>query len=306
MLRCMALAAVLSVATACSSDSSAGPSSGLAYVRVINATFLDSSATTPPAPYRGVPIDVLIDSAAGSPSFLNVAANSVSDLSDGTGPAPGRLNAGYHAVPAGVHSFVARVSGLTPEGPSFFTTDAGTQYLPKQYLTGNTYYTFLIAGKAKPQATGVLPTPVLNAPTDFGYDFPLLIDDPFTPPAVGDVLQARFHVINAVPFSATDGTGTGVFIFVTRTPSLVGIQYLGYADYRYASQYINLTGGTVYVSIANSDGSVIYTQQQITFGAGEVRTLVFQSNRQSVPLTGYDPGASSADFTLSNIKDNQY
>jgi len=303
----MALAAVvLSLATACSSDSSVGPSSSLAYVRVINATFLDSSAAAQPAPYQAVPIDVLLDSAPNSPSFLHVSGNSASNLSDGTGPAPARLDAGYHAVPAGVHSFVARLSGLTPEGPTFFTTDRHTQYLPRQYLTGDTYYTFVITGKAAPQATGPGSTPALNAPSDFGYDFPLVVDDPFTPPAVGDVLQARFHVINAATFSAADGTGTGVFIFVTRTPSLAGIQYLGYADYRYASQYINLTGGTVYVSIASSDGSVIYTQQQITFAAGEVRTLVFQSNRQSVPLAGYVPGSSTSDFKLINIKDNQY
>jgi len=299
-------AVVLGFATACSTDGSTGPAAGHAYLRVINATYLDSSAADQPAPYQTAPIDLLIDSVLVSPSFLHIAGNVISDLSDGTGPAPARLNAGYRALPAGIHGFVARLSGLTPQGPSFFTSNEGTQYVPKPELASNTYYTMVIAGKAKPQPVGISPVPVLNAATDFGFSFPLLVDDPFSPPVVAGVLQARFRVVNAAPFTRDNGGGRRVFIFVTRTASLTGIQPLGSAGYRNASPYFNLTAGTVYVSVANADGSVIYLQQQVTFGVGEVRTLVFQSTQQSVPLSGYVPGSSPSDFKITNIKDNQY
>jgi len=299
-------AGVVLALSACSSDGYQGPVVGTAYVRVINATYLDSSATTVHAPYQAVPIDLLLDSAATDPSFLRIDRNAVSDVSNGTGPTPGQLDAGYHAVPAGVHSFVARLSGLIPEGPSFFTTSAKTQYVPKMYLEGNTFYTLVFTGLAKPQSTSAGALPTLNAPADFGSGFPFLYDDPFPGPIAAGVLEARFRVINAAPFLNADGTGATVFVFVTRTPSLSGIQYLGTADYRSASPYINLSASTVYVSVANEDGSVIYVQQQVAFSAGEVRTLVFQPNRQSFPLTGYVAGSTPSDYKLTNIKDNQY
>jgi len=320
-LRTAALTAVAAFGlAACGSDNTTSNPSGNTYVRLINSVYIDStvpdvvsidSVTDPVHPdtvfttpqYVAAPIDMLFDSAAAAPSFISAAPNSVNDLSGGTGPKPANLDAGYHALSVGVHSFVARVSGLTPAGPSFFTTGSNTQYLPKQYLTNTTYYTFVLAGTTPKQPKSG--SPVLNGQYDFGYGFPLLVDDPFTPPSITvngtTTLQARFRFINAATFPSQGYMQA----YISTTPidnsnvgSLVSVASTGQNS---GSGYVNVTAGTYYVGLV-INGTLVYTGS-LPFAAGEVRTLVLQNSTSAIP----DPNAlTSADYKLTSVKDNQY
>jgi hypothetical protein len=286
---------------------------GLAYVRIVNAVYRGDD----PSSATGLPVDYLIDSSTVAPSILGLAANAMS---------VGDSANGYVPLPAGVHSFVARAA--EGEGPSLYTTYTTFPFLPRQRLTRQTYYTLV--------AAGLVPT-VGNAP-DGTVPFIALLDDPFPGPQRGGQYQARFSVINAAPFASETGMGAEVMVYLTSTAlpaSTLTDQYvpLGYASYRGRSGYFNVDPGTYILTLIASpnsggpiipiglnrradlgpigpigpggpggstgDEGILLVQQPITFGAGDVRTIVLQS-------TAASGTPSSANHAIVSILDHQY
>ena len=310
--------AALALAVAC--HDSTGPSAGPpAYMRVVSSAFQATAPITGTNP-AGCPctplaIDLLFDSVTTAPSLVNVPSGTIAAGS--AGPAPASLNAFYASIPAGVHSFVARASG--PTNPSFFTTSAGGQYLPKQYLTNTTYYTFVIAG-VNPQQPASGPGPFASYSVFAAGGFPLFVDDPYTPPAlqVNDqsVLQARFRVIDGAPFVLAGPAGGGLDVFVTpssvvpTSATLATLIPTAQIYYRYNSPYINLNAGSYTLTMAVSFGGPIVYQAPLTLGAGEVRSLVVQNTLpagvSAIPAGGVPAASARAYFMLTNVLDNRY
>jgi hypothetical protein len=229
-----------------------------------------------------VAIDYLVDSATADPSRFNIPSFSL---------APDGNVDGYISIARGVHSFVARRAGDASLTSSVYTNSRSVPYLPRQFLSAGTYYTTVVAGVIP--ATGGIPF--------YAVYFTVLVDDPFPGPTIGDVAQARFHVINAAPFASSDGNGATVNVYLTpgsTVPSDVATQYvrLGTANYRDKSPDFNVDPGTYVVTLV-ANGQIV-AQQSIVFAAGEVRTLVLQSTASGTPGTG--------NHVLHNILDHQY
>jgi hypothetical protein len=318
--RSLALPAAAALAWAAACHDSTAPTAGTdrTYLRVVNSAFQATAAPTTSNPF-GCPctplaIDVLIDSSTAAPSAIGMPAASVGVGSEG--PAPANVNAFYSGLAPGLHSFVARAAGAT--NPSFFTTPAGSTYLPKQYLPGGIRHTLVVAGvnPAQPAAGA----PVLASNTAFASDtnlFPLYPDDPFTPPTVqgasGPTLQSRYRVINAAPFSAAGLFGTTVFLTEGATPpsptTLATTVATVITAPRVASFYFNVKPGAYTVTIKTAFGNPYY-QGPVTLGAGEVRTLVLQNTVPpgvaAIPAGGPPAASVSQYYKLTNILDNRY
>jgi hypothetical protein len=287
----------------------------------------DTTTTT----YVPVAIDILLDSSSTAPSSIALAPNSVDTGT--TGPKPLlSASARYRPASVGVHSFVARVSGLTPEGPSFFTTGSNTQYLPRQFLTNTTYYSFGMAGINPVQPSGGI---ALVGQYDFGYSFPLIVDDPFTPPVVepaggAKYLQARFRVQHYATFSNLSGTGGDITVYLSAAggaPADVGsLHALGGTSLHNATSYFNVKAGDYWLTITASDNLMVFSGP-IHFDEGDVRTLFVQNamttyksfTEVTTPLSGTeidsddinvprDPQTTwqTPTFKITDVRDNQY
>jgi hypothetical protein len=262
---------------ACGADTAAPSQRAATYVRVVNALFQANTSDTVP-----VPIDYVIDSAAGSPSAMGISA---------AGRSVGDSTNAYITLASGVHSYIARRAGDTTITASVYTTTTDLPYLPKQYLSPGAYYTAIVAGIVP--ATGVI--------TNNTIPFVFLIDDPFPGPRVNDVVQARFRVVNAAPYGAASGAGAIVSVYVTpgSVPPPGNITQYGVAStarYRGASAYINVDPGPYVVTLRASN--VIVFQQAITLSAGEVHTLILQSTASGAPSIG--------NHMVTNVLDHQY
>jgi hypothetical protein len=228
---------------------------------------------------------VLVDSSDTAPGVAALEPNSVS--SRATEPF-------YAALPAAVHSFVARVGGQSPPGLSLYTASTSLPYLPRLRLTTNTRYTLVVAGIVPP--TGLVPPSTVP--------FAALVDDHFPPPSTSNGYLARFRVINAAPFAAASGNGATVNVFVTpgdepapTAPALAGLAALGSAAYRGSSVYMNVSPRSYWVTLAA--GATVLHQSQVSFTAGAVRTLVLFS-------TGFAAAPGSANHRMQMIVDAQY
>ncbi len=256
-----------------------------AKLRIVNSLYqyTDSNNTAAGASARS--IDVLIDSSMAPPGIGGLAPNSMST------DAP----AGYRAIAVGLHSFVVRVSGQTASGTSVFRIDSATEYLPKQYLTPSTPYTLVVAGIV----------PAVGHPDSTAVPYTVLVDDPFAPPKIGGVYQARFRVINAAPFADPGGQGAVATVYVTpgttARPLVPGDTTAQVVSYRGATPYMNRDAGTYVLTIATGPTgteNVLY-QQTVTFGAGEVRTFIFQS-------TGYASTPGMVNHQVTVLLDHEW
>jgi len=344
-IRCTLIAGLLfaGIAACSGNDNGTQAAGGNTYIRFVNSTYQQEAdvasgaactfgaqpahCDTVTTTYTAIPIDILIDSAATYPSSVALAANSVDTGTAGPKPLLS-AGAGYHPFAVGVHSFVARVNGLVTPGPSFFTTTSNTQYLPRQFLTNTTYYTFVLSGINPVQTDPSNPT--LAGPSDFGSGFPLLLDDPFTPPSVTPLsgapyLQARFRVHNSAMWTDTTGGNNGIAVYLTHiqpTLSALGLftPVAGYVSRRTASGYVNVTAGDYWLTIVPTDFSLLAYQALVHFDAGEVRSLFLQNamlafHRRMVTVSATTGGGGVLDthasydqpvFKMTNILDNKY
>lgn len=269
-------AALLTSVLACGQDATGPSTSNVTNVRVINALFQSDGSTS-----THVPIDYLIDSSMTSPSFFAIVASGVS-VSDSAN--------GYVALPGGVHRLVARRAGDTSLTASVYTTSSDLPYVPTLSFPSSVYTTIIVAGIVP--ATGTIPNNTVP--------YKSLIDDPFPGPEVNHVIQARFRLINAAPYTAASGNGTTVTMYVTPGDTVPAnptvYTPLGTASYRAASGYVNVDPGPYMITLRV--GSTTVLQQVVTFGAGDVRTLVLQSTAAGAP--------STANHTLINWLDHHY
>lgn len=260
----------------CGSDATGPKTSALTHIRVINALFQDNTTDS-----THVAIDYLIDSSVVAPSFFNIPAGGIS---------VGDSANGYVGLPSGPHGLLARRAGDTTLAASLYTTSSNQPYIPILSFSSGAYTTIVVAGIVP--ATGSIATNTIPVT--------VIADDPFPGPMVNQIVQARFRVINAAPYSSSTGRGATATVYVTpgdtipTNPSFY--TPLGTAGYRGASAYINVDPGTYVVTIVASNATV--AQQVISFGAGNVRTLVLQSIASGVP--------SLANHTLVNLLDHQY
>jgi len=315
---------------ACSSDN--GPLSANGYIRIVNSTF---QADPTGQFFTPIAIDVLIDSSGSGPGATNIEANGIANGPTG----PNGHEAKFFSVAPGIHSFVARKSGLTPAGPSFYTTSPSTsvnctpqEYLPRQQLTGATFYTLIVAGinPAPIDSSGTMINVLAPAgiPTSTGcYIYPAFpitsiaptnVEQPYTPPTTTEsgspVLQTSLHFWNAAPFLDPTGIGAGITMYLTDgTPStgptastLASYAGNGYADYLTPSPYAYFTPKPYWLTLM-ANGQIIY-QTKINYASGEVHTMIVQN---VLPLgeTSF-PAASGDDPTtytkVTDILDNKY
>lgn len=278
-------ALLASVSVMACNDPTATTSGSQARLRIVNSVFQGATAATAVS----VSIDVLVDSSTSAPgSVIGLVPISITA---GTAGAQGP-NAGYTALPATVHSFVAKVSGAA--NPTLYTSTATTTYLPRQALTPFPF-TLVVAG--------IAPVSGLNPPTAVPYV--MLTDDPFKPPVdtfSHTGLTARVQVINAAPYADPNGAGAGAKISFT----FAGMHPVnGSANYRASSGYLNPPAGsyTLMLTVTSGTGStaVTYTlyNQPVTLAAGEVRTFVVQS-------TGYAAKPSAVNTKVTTILDSAW
>jgi hypothetical protein len=251
------------------SDNLAEPT-GQGRVRIVNSVFQgpDAGSAVP------VAIDVLVDSAAANPTANDIAAAS---LAEGASANATFAAAGYRDLPVGVHSFVARTAGNAATNSSLFRNPSGAEYLPRQSITPFPF-TLIVAGVVPPPGTD---------PGSASVTFVLSVDDPFPPPQVNGVYQARFKVIHAAPYTAADGTGAAVDLYVTpgsTPPSILPATPDATAGYQGGSTYLDRDAGTYVLTLAVS--GTIVVQVPITLEAGEVRSYVLQSTAAGEPSLG--------------------
>jgi len=336
--RSLVAAFLITGLTACGSDNATGShevTSGNVYLRAITSvwqthsridttivridsvrsdTIIDTTATG----YTPVPIDILIDSANGPPSFLGMAPNTLSTGTDG--PEPGKsTEGGYNSFKPGVHSFVVRQAGLTPLGHSFFTTSAGTSYLPKVNLFA-TPYLFVVFGLLPAQLDT---NPVLVPPDRHGINiYDPVFDDRF--PGLKRVLDGKtvylpHLILHDETVFTYDHNNTGNRLFLTAGSALPDIneilQYRG-TDFQKNG---NGVGNTVEIGEGNTDGhyvanivstsDVILLQVPITLKYGEVRSLFLVNDLPpgvtQMPGDGI-PANPTGYFKLINVLDNQF
>jgi hypothetical protein len=220
-----------------------------------------------------------------TPGIAGLPANGITQGDSGNG---------YSALSVGVHSFLARRAGDLSVGGTVYTTTTNLPWLWRQAIPNNAYQTIVVAGIIP--STGNIPNNTI--PTV------ILDDDPFPGPKFDDVYQARFKVIHAAPFTTTTGTASNGRVNIYVTPGttapadlLANYVALGNARYRNQSAYFNVDAGTYVVTLAASN--VILAQQPVTFSAGDVCTLVLQSNGPSAT-----PGI--ANHTLTVLLDHRY
>jgi hypothetical protein len=262
------------------SDSTGTGSTGQppAHIRIVNSVYQGPT----PGTASPVAIDYLIDGTTASPGATSLSGNSIS-----TG---GTNN--FQDIAVGVHSFMARLAGKSTQTDSLYTTTTNLPWVPRQYLTANSYYTVVVAGQVP--ATG----PINNNSVPFSA----LVDDQFPPIKVNGTYQARFRVINAAPYASASGNGTLLNVFITPgstpPPALNTLTALATASYRNASTYLNVDAGTYVLTIAVGSATIL-SQSTVNFVAGEVRTFVVQSN-------GPAPAPGIANHKLTSILDQSY
>lgn len=260
------------------------PTTSPARLRIVNSLYVGLPASAAPAT-----IDVLVDSSSSaSGSVAGLAANSVTTGTAGFGGQT--ANAGYTALPAGIHSFVVKIPG---RDSTLYTAATNRTYLPRQQL--NPFpYTLVVAGVAP--ATGI--------PAPAAVPFVTIVDDPFTPPAdtTSTGLTARIQLINAAPFADPTGAGLGTRVAYTLSGPRT---FTGGANYRASSGYVNPPSGTYTLTLTVTSGSgataitrTIFTGP-LVLAKGEVRTLIVQN-------TGPAPVPSASNHKLTNLLDNTW
>jgi len=245
---------------------------GTAYIRIVNSVFQGDDPQTAVA----VPIDFIVDSSTAHPSVTNIPPGSI---------AAGDSANGFIALPAGLHTFIARVAGDTTLSHSLYTSSANTPWLPKMDLTGNTYYTIVL--------TGTIPT---SGPIP-GDAIPWIanVNDPFAGDTSVGVVQARFSMTYAAPYTSTSGRGAYIKLYLTpgATPPANLSSYapyslsLSFMSYPYTFiQGQDIPPGTYTATITDLSGK-IFAQQPVTFTEGEVKSFILQSTAYSAtPGTG--------------------
>jgi hypothetical protein len=278
---------------------------GMGRFRIVNSVFLGDSAQV------AVPqaVDVLVDSStsgAGESGLgaleLSAGASSGEGAGGHSGAAALFSAAGYRDLPSGVHSFVARASGASGAGTSFFRgADGTTEYLPKQFLMPYPY-TLILAGTVR--ADGTAPDPVSR------LQWAMIADDPFTPPAdPAGGLTARVQVINAAPMAdpsraLSDTTPDGKRIpggggaDITATFDGAGGTFPATTSYRASSGFMNPPAGSYTLTLTVNDTLVIYSGA-VTLAKGEVRTFIVQS-------TAYAATPGPGNTKVTNLLDNQW
>jgi hypothetical protein len=263
------------VLAACTDTTSPGGTMGR--IRIVNSVFQgDNAAAAVP-----VAIDVLIDSATSGAGIANLVAlglapGNATDVGAGNHTGAGAIftAAGYRNLPAGLHSFLARVNGTTA---SFFQTGSGP-YLPKQYMLPWPY-TFVLAGVV----------PDTGAPASGAVPWAMIADDPFPPPTD----SARVQVINAAPMADPSGQGTDITATLINGADTMSAT----ASYRGSSGYINPPAGTWIIIFATA-ADTLHTDT-LTFAKGDVRTLLVQS-------TAYAATPGPGNTKVTNLLDNQW
>jgi hypothetical protein len=273
---CFALALFWGCSDSTGTGTSAPPP---AHIRVVNSVFQGAT----PATASPITIDYLIDGSTASPGVANLAGNTVS--------AGGTNN--FQDISVGIHSFVARIAGKSSTTDSLYTTTTNLPWVPRQYLTANSYYTVVVSGVIP--ATGNI--------NNNAVAFSALVDDPFPPIKINGTYQARFRVINAAPYAAASGNGSLINVFITpgATPpaTLTTLTALATAGYRNTSTYLNVDAGTYTLTVSVIGSNIILSQSTVTFAAGEVRTFIIQSN-------GPAPAPGVANHRLTSILDQSY
>jgi hypothetical protein len=273
-----AIALSVAFSFGCSNSTGTSRDQPPAHIRIINSVYRG------PTPQTAAPvtIDYLIDGTTESPGVAGLTGNTIA-----TG---GTLN--FRDISVGVHAFMARIAGQSTTADSLYTTTTNLPWVPRQYITANSYYTLIVAGQLP--ATG----PINNNTIPFN----LVVDDQFPPVKVNGNYQARFRVINAAPYVAASGNGSTLNVFITPgttpPPTLTTISALTTATYRNASAYLNVDAGQYVLTLAVGTATII-SQQVITFTAGEVRTFIVQSN-------GPAPVPSAANNKVTSIVDQSF
>lgn len=294
-------------------DNTGVPAGGKAYIRYVNGMwqqFVDStSPSTMTFFFRPVSIDVLIDSSGTKPGVTGLAPNSVSTGDEGL-----LAESGFFLLEPGVHSFVAR-RGDKPNAPSFFVGSTGSscapaQYLPRQQMTGTTFYTMIIAG-ANPRQTRnsagdsihnlaalVIPGSGSSACSFTAVVTPnslSSVEDPFSPPwntyGGSDHYQARFFIWNAAPFAnsknplstVSSERASAIRMYLSpdaATPpdatDINGLQYWDSANFQSKGSAQNVAAGTywmTFVAYRSTSNMPIIWQEKVTFEEGEVSTF---------------------------------
>lgn len=291
----VALVAALTMLAACGSDSSTGPSATPAQIRIVNSVFQYTDATSSASKTAPRAIDVLVDSSTNAPGMAAIPANSIAAISSAN-------TAGFAPITADVHGFIARLAGATGSTATFFTNSVNNlPYYPQQYFVQGMPYTLVVAGIVPaPAAAGTVTlTPSTAVP------FAVVTNDPFAPPQVNGVYQARFTVINAAPFTVATGLGSTLSVYLTpgstAPTSVASLTLSATALYRSGSVYINADAGTYVLTLTVGTGATakIVAQSAITLAAGEVRSFVVQS-------TGYAAVPSPANSTITSLLDNKF
>jgi hypothetical protein len=272
------IALSLAFSWGCSDSTGTSRDQPAAHIRIVNSVYRG------PTPQTAAPvtIDYLIDGTTESPGIAGLTGNTIA-----TG---GSLN--FRDITVGVHAFMARVAGQSSTADSLYTTTTNLPWVPRQYLTANSYYTIIVAGQL----------PVTGAINFNAIPFSAVVDDQFPPIKVNGNYQARFRVINAAPYVAASGNGSTLNVFITPgttpPPTLTTISALATASYRNASAYLNVDAGQYVLTLAVGTATII-SQQTVTFTAGEVRTFIVQSS-------GPAPVPGPANNKVTSIVDQSF
>jgi len=325
-VRLLALAIAVGGLAACGSDASSPTATpGNVYIRSITSVWqthqrvdtvvIESDTLVDSTYYTPVSMDVMIDSANHAPSMLNIPPNSLSAGSDG--PPPGNVaESGYNQLTPGVHSFVLRQAGLTPLGASFFTTSAGTQYLPKIDLFAAPY-TVVVFGKLPPPTdTGPALVPADRRNIHI-YD--PVFDDKFPgPKRVIDGKPVYLAHIILHDYAVFHYRGHGNYLYLTSGTTIQPLSEIVKSQGTDLPQDGNgidntieigegQTNGQYVVNVITDDGRILI-QQPVTLKYGEVRSFFLVNDLQPgvTEMPGAGPPSPTGYFKLINVLDNQY
>lgn len=230
-------------------DNAAAPvgiGDGPARMRAVNAVV--NRGTT----FSGA-LDVLVDSAAGSPGASALAAGAASP---------------YAEVQPGLHTLTARMTGdgRPAAQANLFRRDVRLR------MAGGFGYTVVVAGVAP--ATGVAAAGAVE---------PVMVaDDPFAPSRGADGRrQARVRLVNAAPYAAGTENGTLVSLYVTpgtQPPgSLFDLAAQSVVGYRQAGDPLELAPGTYTITVARTANARVLGRQVVELAPGAARTFVISS-----------------------------
>jgi len=230
-------------------------------LRLVNAVVNLNTTTAP-----GNEIDILIDSSTAPPGTEKLAMNTARD---------------YAELSVGIHSYVARISGLTPPGSNLF------RVLLRSHFTGAARgFTMYVVGI----------NPATGEPAASAIQAAVIFDDRFVPRTVNGTLQARFKVVNVAPY-ASGPTGTGAQVNIYLSPGTTPLstvanlapQTSSAVFFRSGSAYVNAAAGDYVLTLATTAG-VVLKSVPVSLGSGDVRTFVLMNTGPVVAPATAGPG----------------